>query len=160
MKKAVRLFVVILPFAFTYFAFAEDITVDKTVYKDYQVIRTQPDGIVIKHSSGIATLYFWELPADLQKKYNYDPVKAQAYNQKAKEQQAAWLAKMKEQSKLEQQKLDEANAILAQQIEAAKAQAAQPQQQKQNIPNQHLAGPVDLKVPTAWDPSGYGSFKK
>lgn len=95
--KTYRLFAAMSLFAFSHFAYAEDLTVSNKVYKDYQVIRTQPDAIVIKYSAGIATLYFWELPADLQKKYNYDPAKAQEYEQKVKEQQAERQAKELEQ---------------------------------------------------------------
>jgi hypothetical protein len=116
MKMRCWLFVAISLFALSHLACAEDMTVSNMVYKDCQVIRTQPDAIVIKHSTGIATLYFWELPSDLQKKYNYDPAMAQAYHQQAEEQRAVWQAKIKEQSKLEQQKIDQANALLAEQM--------------------------------------------
>jgi hypothetical protein len=75
MKTGCWLFVAISLFTFSHLARAEDLIVGNKVYKDYQVVRTQPDAIIIKHSAGIATLYFWELPVDLQKKYNYDPEK-------------------------------------------------------------------------------------
>jgi hypothetical protein len=77
MKTGCWLFVALSLFALSHLASADDLIVGDKVYKDYQVIRTQFDGIVIKHSAGIATLYFWDLPPDLQKKYNYDPTKVQ-----------------------------------------------------------------------------------
>lgn len=75
MKMGCCLFVAISLLVFSNLASADDLIVGNQVYRNYQVIRTQFDGIVIKHSAGIATLYFWDLPADLQKKYNYDPAK-------------------------------------------------------------------------------------
>jgi hypothetical protein len=91
-------------------AYADNIIVDNTEYKNYQVMRTEPDGIVVKHDSGIAKLYFWELPTDLQKKYNYDPEKAAAFNKQAKELDATWQAKLKSDAIAHQKTIDAANA--------------------------------------------------
>jgi hypothetical protein len=61
-------------------ALADDFkTVNGKEYKDATVSRVEPDGIVIKFRGGIVKLQFTELPADVQKKYGYDPVAAREY---------------------------------------------------------------------------------
>ena len=61
-------------------ALAEDFrTTKRKEYKDATVSRVEPDGIVIKFHGGIVKLPFTELPSDVQKKYEYDPVAAREY---------------------------------------------------------------------------------
>ena len=61
-------------------ALAEDFRTTKgKEYKDATVSRVEPDGIVIKFHGGIVKLPFTELPSDVQKKYEYDPVAAREY---------------------------------------------------------------------------------
>ena len=61
-------------------ALADDFkTVNGKEYKNAAVTRVEPDGIVIKFHGGIVKLQFAELPADVQKKYGYDPVAAKRY---------------------------------------------------------------------------------
>ena len=58
-------------------ALAEDFRTTKgKEYKNATVSRVEPDGIVIKFRGGIVKLPFTELPSDVQKKYDYDPVAA------------------------------------------------------------------------------------
>jgi hypothetical protein len=57
-------------------ALAEDFkTVSGKLYKDATIIRVEADGIVLRTKSGIVKLYFGELPKEVQKGFQYDPVK-------------------------------------------------------------------------------------
>jgi len=61
-------------------ALAEDFRTTKgKEYKNATVSRVEPGGIVIKFHGGIVKLPFTELPSDVQKKYEYDPVAAREY---------------------------------------------------------------------------------
>jgi len=58
---------------------AEDwTTTDGKVYKDVAVVKTEPDAVTITHHDGGALVPLVNLPADLQKRFNYDPAKAKA----------------------------------------------------------------------------------
>jgi chromosome segregation ATPase len=55
---------------FSSLAFAEDFkTIDGKEYKDVTVRRVEPDGIVVTTKSGIAKLYFAELPTEVQTRF-------------------------------------------------------------------------------------------
>lgn len=61
------------------------------VYSDLEIRRVEPDAIVVMGKSGIWRIPFTELSADLQKRFNYDPVTAKEYGQKRNAaQQAAY----------------------------------------------------------------------
>jgi hypothetical protein len=63
--------IVILPLLLTTFALAEDFkTVSGQVYKDATVSHVEADGIELKTKSGIAKVYFSELPQDLQERFH------------------------------------------------------------------------------------------
>jgi hypothetical protein len=54
-------------------ALAEDFkTINGKEYKNVTVTRVEPDGIVLKTKSGIAKVYFIELPKDAQERFGYD----------------------------------------------------------------------------------------
>ena len=58
---------------------AEDWTTsDGKVYQQVTVIKTEPDAVTIVYRDGGALLPLAKLPPDLQKRFNYDPLKAQA----------------------------------------------------------------------------------
>jgi len=101
-------------------AFPEDFkTVNGKEYKDATISRVEPDGIVVKTKSGIAKVYFAELPREVQERFHYDQQKASAYSA---EQAANYTAYQKQHEDAQRQREDAAaknNAILAQQ-EAAK----------------------------------------
>jgi hypothetical protein len=68
---------------------AEDITtLEGKTYSGVTVMRVEPDGLSIKHSTGIGKLYFSELPQELRDKYGYNPEKHRQYYN-AQQQQAA-----------------------------------------------------------------------
>src|SRR5436309_4509046 len=66
----------VLPFlilCLTTVAFADDFkTIKGKEYKNVTVTRVEPDGIVLKTKSGIAKVYFIELPKDAQERFGYD----------------------------------------------------------------------------------------
>jgi len=89
------------------FAVADDMTLPNgKTYTNYKVSRVEPDGITLTHSSGITKLFFWELPPDIQKQYNYNPEKARTYNKQAQAQQAAAWARQQEMAKRAQQRAE------------------------------------------------------
>jgi len=49
-------------------------------YKDATVSRVEPDGIVLRTKSGIAKVYFVELPKEDQEQFHYNPAMASAYS--------------------------------------------------------------------------------
>ena len=77
-------------------ALAEDFkTVNGKEYKNAQVSRVESDGIVVVTKSGIAKVYFIELPKEVQKRFGYDTDKIEA-------EQAA--VKAAEEKRVEEQK--------------------------------------------------------
>ena len=46
-------------------------TIDGKVYKDATISHVEADGIVIKTKTGIAKIYFVELPKDVQERFHY-----------------------------------------------------------------------------------------
>lgn len=59
---------------------AEDLTTVKgQKFKNIEIQRTEPDGIVIKHSSGLGKVFYSELPPEMRTKYGYDPGKLQQF---------------------------------------------------------------------------------
>lgn len=67
-------------------AIAEDIkTNDGKEYKDVTILGADPDALRIMYPSGVTRITFENLPKEIQKKYNYDPIKAKEFEQKEKE---------------------------------------------------------------------------
>ena len=65
-----------------------------TEYKDATVSRVEPDGLVVSTSDGITKLKFAELTTDVQKRYGYDPSKAERFAQALNASQSANAAKI------------------------------------------------------------------
>jgi chromosome segregation ATPase len=107
--------------SFTSAVFSEDFkTVNGKEYKDASITRVDPDGIAVKTKSGIAKVYFAELPKDVQERFHYDQQKASAYSA---EQAANYTAYQKQQEEAQRERNDAAakqRTILAEQ-EAAKS---------------------------------------
>jgi hypothetical protein len=58
-------------------ALADDFkTINGKEYKNAEVSRVEPDGIVLKTKSGITKVYFVELPKELQQRFGYEDPKA------------------------------------------------------------------------------------
>ena len=87
--------------SFTSAVFSEDFkTLNGKEYKDASITRVDPDGIVVKTKSGIAKVYFAELPKDVQERFHYDQQKASAYSA---EQAANYTAYQKQQEEAQRQ---------------------------------------------------------
>lgn len=69
------------------------------VFKSYKVTKTEPDGITIWHSEGIAKLSFTVLSADLQQQYGYDVKRAIEYQEKQEEQARQYALQMEKEEK-------------------------------------------------------------
>jgi hypothetical protein len=64
---------------FASIALADDFkTINGKEYKDATVSRVEPDGIVLKTKSGIAKVYFVELPKEVQERFHYNPASVAA----------------------------------------------------------------------------------
>ena len=86
-------------------------TADGQVFRNVQVRKIEPDGLTIQHDAGLIKLPFPVLPEDWQKKYEYDPQKAEAYQRAT--------AAAKEQADRDQQAIREQNAAAhAKQVKA------------------------------------------
>ncbi len=69
-------------------AVAEDFTlVDGTQYRNVEVNRTEPDGIVITTDSGVVKIEFANLPPAVQQAYGFDEEKAAAFREATKSAQ-------------------------------------------------------------------------
>jgi hypothetical protein len=113
--------------SFTAAAFAEDFTtINGKEYKDATVTRVEPDGIVVKTTSGVTKVYFAELPKEVQERFHYDSEKAASYSA---EQAANYAAYQKQQEEIRRQRADveaKNNAALAtQQAATNRTQALQ-----------------------------------
>lgn len=92
-------------------ALAEDFkTVNGKEYKNAQVSRVESDGIVVVTKSGIAKVYFVELPKEVQKRFGYDTDKIEA-------EQAAARAAQEERILAEKEREGKADADLKQVLE-------------------------------------------
>ena len=54
-------------------------TADGRIYRNVQVWKVEPDGLTLRHEEGLTKVEFSLLPEDWQKKYEYDPETAAAY---------------------------------------------------------------------------------
>jgi len=83
----------VLPFlilCFTTLAVADDFKlVSGKEYKNVTVSRVEPDGIVLRTKSGIAKIYFVELPKDVQERFHYNAANAAGHFAKPAASQAA-----------------------------------------------------------------------
>jgi len=112
----IKLFTILL-LSFAAAALSEDFkTVNGKEYKDATVTRVEPDGVVVKTKSGVAKVYFAELPKEVQERFHYDSEKAASYSA---EQAANYTAYQKQQEETQRQ----------QQAADAKSKAALAEQQ-------------------------------
>lgn len=108
-------------------AFAEDFkTVNGKEYKDATIMRTEPDGIVVKTNSGVTKIYFAELPKDVQEHFHYDSEKAASYSAEQAANYAAYQNQQNE-AQRQQQAADAKNkaAVAEQQAATDRTQTLQ-----------------------------------
>ncbi|MDR3406437.1 MAG: hypothetical protein P4L99_28390 [Chthoniobacter sp.] len=85
MKRLPLLLAVLLPLL----ACAEDFKrADGTILKG-TVVRAEPDGLVLQTDAGVEKVDFVTLATELQKRFNYDPAKAEAYREQSRASRAA-----------------------------------------------------------------------
>src|SRR5262245_39874893 len=83
----------VLLLSFATVALADDFkTVMGKEYKNVTVSRVEPDGIVLKSKSGIAKVYFVELPKEVQEHFHYNAATATAYSAQQAVNQATMAA--------------------------------------------------------------------
>src|ERR1044072_1244186 len=120
-------------------AFSEDFkTLGGKEYKDANVTRVEPDGIVLTTKTGVSKVYFTELPRDVQERYGYDPQKAGDYSaqqgagfdQARKQQEEAARQKADTSQKANQQRAQQANRRAAIQTLQASYEQLQRQEDK------------------------------
>src|SRR5207244_11128973 len=88
-------------------AFADDFkATDAKEYKNVTVSEVEPDGIMLKSSSGISKVYFTELPKEVQERFQYDPTQAAAYSA---EQTTSQVAFQTQQAELRRKLAEEKN---------------------------------------------------
>jgi len=96
-----------LVLCFASVALADDFkAIDGKEYKNVRVSRVEPDGIVLISKSGIAKVYFTELPKEVQDRFHYDAANAAAYST---EQAASQQAIQNQQAELRRKVAEEKN---------------------------------------------------
>jgi hypothetical protein len=130
-----RVFVLVVFFASV--AIADDFkTTNGKEYKNANVSRVEPDGILITFSGGIVKLPFTELAGDVQKKYGYDSQTAATYT--AEENQK--LAALAQQRQAEAQKrAEEREKYWSEQAQIKSQQEADIQRQQRIAEQQRQA---------------------
>jgi len=121
-----KLFTILL-LSFATVAVSEDFkTINGKEYKDATITRVEPDGIVVKTSSGVTKIYFTELPKDVQEHFHYDSEKAASYSAEQAINYTAY-QKQQEETRRQQQDADAKNnaALTAQQAATNRTQALQ-----------------------------------
>jgi len=48
-------------------------------YRNAEIIRKEPEGLIVKHDSGVSKVLFLNLPKELQDEHGFDPIAAEAY---------------------------------------------------------------------------------
>ena len=77
LKRVKAIFILLILALSTFSAVAEDwTTTDGMYYQNVRVVRVEDDAITIIYKDGGALVPLFKLPPDLQKKFDYDPVKA------------------------------------------------------------------------------------
>jgi hypothetical protein len=109
---------IFLILCFASVAFAEHFKViSGKEYKNVNVSRVEPDGIVLISKSGISKVYFTELPKEVQDRFNYDAAQAAAYSA---EQTASQVAFQTQQVELRRKLAEEKNRYWTEQEPAKK----------------------------------------
>ena len=77
LKRVKATFILLILALSTFSAMAEDwTTTDGMYYQNVRVVRVEDDAITIIYKDGGALVPLFKLPPTLQKKFDYDPVKA------------------------------------------------------------------------------------
>ena len=112
----------------TSLALADDFkTIDGKEYKNVTVSRVEPDSIVLKSKSGVAKIYFTELPKEVQERFHYNAQQAAQYTAQTIEEN-----KLSRQQEAEeaQKRAEQAAAQLAMRRQQQQAEIQQKQRQE------------------------------
>jgi len=145
---------------FTAAGFAEDFkTINGKEYKDANVTRVEPDGIVLKTKSGVTKVYFAELPKEVQERFHYDSEKAASYSAEQAANYATY-QRQQEETRRQQNEADAKNkAMLAEQQAAANRtqglQARYHELQRQEDDLLRQIGQATRPGPVRYDRNGY-----
>jgi sRNA-binding protein len=113
---------------------AEDFkTLSGKEYKDATITRVEPDGVVLKHKSGISKVYFTELPKEVQERFHYNSANAAQFN--AGEQAAIAQSNVKVQQEADaKQKAIAEQRARAEQKAIAEQKAEKVEEGQQEVP--------------------------
>lgn len=106
-------------------------TLDGKTYPDVRISRVEPDGLVLETDAGVEKIFFRQLPAEVQKRYGYEPGQAAQFAAAVQSAQAANARALGESAAREEEERQRRNA----EIERATAQTAA-MQQKPAAPRQ------------------------
>jgi hypothetical protein len=84
-------------------AVSSNLTIEGYTYENVRWTRITPSTATMFHKTGVATIPLEKLPLDLQKKFGYDPTKAQQYRQAVAKARAEWERAKQRRDKLLQQ---------------------------------------------------------
>ena len=68
-------------------SFEKLVTDDGVEYVDCEVVRVEPDALVVRHRKGVARLSFFDLPREIREAYQFDPFLAVEHFRKENERQ-------------------------------------------------------------------------
>jgi len=106
---------------------AETITLTTTTGRAYQqcrIVKMEPDGVSFRHANGAGKILFKDLTKELREHFDYDPVRAQAHEEKLKADKAKERAeKVKKAQEILQAHQESVNRALETQALTALTQA-------------------------------------
>jgi hypothetical protein len=134
---------VILIVCFASVALAEDFkTINGKEYKNATVSRVEPDGIVVRTTSGISKIYFVELPKEVQARYGHDPAKIEAQSAAARVAEEKRIEKEKAAQREREERAKTAEAHLKRLLEQFQVAEQRSAQAYQSAAKGTLSGQV------------------
>ncbi len=104
----------------------KELTIGSKTYTGVSLTSTDPDGISIAHSGGVAKIPFEKLPPDLQTKFGFDPQKAADFRKQEAARQHALATRQ------------------AQEVAEAKADTAKKQELEKRIKNEAVEKYIEV----------------
>lgn len=137
-------------------------TIEGKKYERVTISRVEPDGLMVVTDSGIAKIPFVQLPADVQKKYGYNPKAAAEYS--AALAKTAADAKAKRESFLkEQQVLQDEQRKMQDELRKKKAEAYAEEVRRQNVRDAARMAALEeanIQPPSETESTGLGFTEK
>ena len=99
-------------------------TTNGRTYKQCRIVKMEPDGVSFRHAKGAGKILFKDLTKDLREHFDFDPVRAQAHEEKLKADKAKERAeKLQKAQEIMKAHQDAVNRALETQALAALTQA-------------------------------------